>query len=153
MKFIATISFILFISCKNATISTKSDPNDFYPTYTKSLEDTIQTLDLEYVAWACQCANWTTPSDINKYKDTGKLSDHSIFIEPADSSLVLPDTLAYSGDLIKFTGQFYKEKGYPKNYERTEETVDKARVFRYKKYQVVRSNYQDFVSDTANATK
>jgi len=153
MKFIATISFILFFSCKNATTSTKSDTTDFYPTYTKSLEDTIQTLDLEYVAWACQCANWTMPSDIDKYKDTGKLSDHSIFIEPADSSLVLPDTLAYSGDLIKFTGQFYKEKGYPKNYERTEETVDKARVFRYKKYKVVRSNNQDFISDTANATK
>src|SRR4029079_14638403 len=115
--------------------------------------DSIQTLELEYISWACQCAKWAIPSDIDKYNDTGNLSEHSIFIEPADNAIDLPDTLGYNGDLIKFTGQFYKEKGYPKNYEKTEESVDKARVFRYKKYQVVRSNYQNFISDTANATK
>jgi len=152
MKSVVTILIILLISCKGPH-STKNKSKDFYPTYTKNLEDSIQTLELEYISWACQCANWAIPSDIDKYNDTGNLSEHSIFIESADNAIDLPDTLGYNGDLIKFTGQFYKEKGYPKNYEKTEESVDKARVFRYNKYQVVRSNYRDFVTDTTKKTK
>ena len=150
MKFLVTIFIFLLIACMDGPNSTK---RKFYPTYTKYLEDTIRSLDLEYIAWACACANWATPSDIDRYNDSGKLEDHSIFVEPADSTLILPDTLGYSADIIKFTGQFYKEKGYPKNYERTEEPVSKARVFRYMKYQVIRSNYRDYTTDTSTNNK
>jgi hypothetical protein len=117
------------------------------------VEDTVRTLELSYIAWACQCANWATEADLKKAQDDSEtLADKSIFIESADSTLDLPDTLGYSGDLIRFTGQFYKDKGYPKKYPRTEMKVDKAQVFRYTKYQVLRSNYRDFVSDTTKKT-
>jgi hypothetical protein len=119
----------------------------------KVLEDTIGTLDLSYIAWGCECANWATEADINKLNHDGdKLANKSIFIEPADSSLELPDTLGYSGDLIRFTGQFYKNKGYPKQYVKTEQKVEKAKIFRYTKYEILRSNYRDF-SDTTDADK
>ena len=142
---------LLVISCADKTNAPakRESTRGFYPTYTKDLEDTTLTLDLEYIAWACQCAEWATPSDIEKHQDTGKLSEHSIFIEPVDTSLQLPDTLGYSGDLIRFTGRFYKDKGYPKHYPKTEMQVDKAKVFQYSNYKILRSNYRDFVNDSA----
>lgn len=149
MKIYLTIFLFLLYSCANKD-SKEQNPEEYYPTFTNDLEDSIQTLELQYIAWACQCANWATPAEINLYQDMDKLSDHSIFIEPQNENLGLPDTLGYSGDLIQFVGQFYKTKGYPKNYPKTEMEVDKAKVFRYTSYKVVRSNYRDFVSDKNN---
>ncbi|MBV9963764.1 MAG: NAD(P)H-binding protein [Parafilimonas sp.] len=48
--------------------------------------------------------------------------------------------------MIKFTGQFYKYKGYPKGYFLGEEKVDKAKIFKYTKYVVLRSMYREFCS-------
>jgi hypothetical protein len=142
MKIIFIISAILFFSCNMK----KPKPNEivFYPTYTKELEDSTKTIKLTYIAWFCQCANWATESDIARYRDTGKLSEHSVFVEPADSTLQLPDTIGYSGDIINFTGRFYKEKGYPKKYLKTEMQVEKAKVFRYTKYEILESGYKNF---------
>ena len=153
MKFVVTIFCFLLLACSSDTSKSKIKNGDYYPTYTKDLEDTVRTLDLQYVAWACQCANWATEADIKKAEDHGnKLADKSIFVEPADNLVELPDTLGYSGDLIRFTGQFYKDKGYPQKYPKTEMRVDKSKVFRYTKYQVLRSNYINFVSDTTSKT-
>lgn len=109
---------------------------------TNSLDEKTQTIELSYIAWGSDCANWATRDDIKKYNDSGDtLADLSIFIEPADNSLILPDTLGYNGDLIQFTGQFYKSKGFPKGYS-SNEMPDKSRVFRYTKYKVIESNYK-----------
>jgi hypothetical protein len=109
---------------------------------TKKLEDKVQSVRFHYIAWACDCANWATGSDIAKYQDDqgDQLADHSVFMEPANPALTLPDTLGYNGDIILFTGQYYVEKGFPKNY-RSEEPVDKAKVFRYTAYKVIKSNH------------
>jgi hypothetical protein len=151
MKFVATIICFLLLACSSDTSKSNNDSDDYYQTYTKDLEDTVRSLDLTYIAWACQCANWATEADFKKAQDDGdKLADKSVFIESADTSVELPDTLGYSGDLIRFTGQFYKDKGFPKKYPKTEMPVDKSKVFRYTKYQVLRSNYRDFISDTTS---
>jgi len=120
-KTISILATALLISCSN------------------SLEEKEQTIELSYIAWACDCANWATIEDIRKFNDNDQdaLAERSIFIEPADASLALPDTLGYSMDVIKFTGHFYKKKGFPKDYS-SQEKPDKARIFRYTKYQVVK---------------
>lgn len=110
-----------------------------HPTH---LEKQEQTVSFHYIAWACDCANWATAEDIYKYQDTDSLDQHCVFIEPADSSLTLPDTLGYNNDIIRFTGRYYVEKGFPKNYK-TEQPVDKAKVFRYTGYKVIKSNYRE----------
>lgn len=97
--------------------------------------------------WACECANWTTQEVLAKYQDTGKLSDHCVFVEPANKSLILPDTLGYSGDIVQFTGQYYVEKGYPNDYVKGEQQVDKAKVFRYTSYKILKSNYRQSLAD------
>ena len=112
-----------------------------------SLNEKVETIELTYIAWACDCANWATQEDLKKYADNigDNLARRSIFIEPADQSLELPDTLGSNNDIIRFTGQFYNDKGFPKGY-RSFENPERARVFRYTEYEVVKSNsseYQD----------
>ena len=106
------------------------------------LEREKQTIDLMYVTFACECANWI-PTDKVQYLNNPSLdlSDYSIFIEPAYTNLVLPDTLGYNGDIIRFTGQFYLRKGFPKGYKSVQ-FPDKAHVFRYTEYKVIKSNHQ-----------
>jgi len=135
---ISSIILIFLISC-----------SDFK---TNKLEEKEQTIELSYIAWACNCANWATIEHIKKYHDNpgDTLADLSIFIEPADKLLTLPDTLGYNGDIIKFTGQFYKNKGFPKDYKPFEKS-NKASVFRYTKYEVVKSNYEHAKADTLNS--
>ena len=109
------------------------------------LEDKTQTLELTYIAWACDCANWSTKEDLEKYSENvdDTLAKQSIFIEPANQAVKLPDTLGFNNDIIKFTGQFYKEKGFPKDYQSFQEP-EKSRVFRYTDYEVVKSNYNEY---------
>lgn len=109
------------------------------------LEEKEQTIELSYIAWDCDCANWATVEDIRKYHDNfgDTLAELSMYIEAINESMALPDTLGYSGDLIKFTGHFYKEKGFPKGYHSFEDP-EKARVFRYSTFQVIKSNYHNY---------
>jgi len=93
---------------------------------------------MERVVFACDCADWVRLNDFSK----PNYADSAIFIEPADSTLKLSDTLGYSMDIIRFTGQFYKHKGYPKDYYSIE-NPDKARVFRYTNFKVINSNYRE----------
>jgi hypothetical protein len=143
MKTIFAFTLCLIIGCKQSG-SQKETEQEYYPTNTNELEDNIRTLELQNIDWSCQCADWATEADIKLYQDTGKLSEHTVFIEPEFESLQLSDTLGYNGDIIKFVGRFYKDVGYPKKYPITEMQVDKAKVFRYSSYQVIRSNYRDF---------
>ena len=101
------------------------------------MDEKTQTIELSYIAWGCDCANWATLNDIKKYHDSGDtLADLSIFIEPANDSLKLPDSISYNMTVVKFTGQFYKSKGFPKDFT-SDEWPDKSRVFRYTKYEIV----------------
>ena len=110
-----------------------------------SLNEKVETIELTYIAWACDCANWATREDLEKYSENieDSLAYQSIFIEPSNESIKLPDTLGYSNDIIKFTGQFYQNRGFPKGYQ-SFESPDKARVFRYTDYKVVKSNYIEY---------
>jgi len=103
--------------------------------------------------WACGCANWATQDIITRYQDTGKLSDHCAFIEPVDTSLILPVTIGYSGDIVQFTGQYYIDKGYPIGYIKGEEQVNKAQVFRYTSYKIIKSYYRQNLVDKLDSLK
>lgn len=110
-----------------------------------SLNEKVETIELKYIAWACDCANWATVEDLKKYSGNvgDSLAYHSIFIEPADESIKLPDTIGYSNDILRFTGQFYENRGFPKSY-RSFQNPNQARIFRYTDYRVVKSNYRQY---------
>lgn len=116
----------------------------YYPANTSPLEKEEKTITLRYITWGCECANWVEDNKYTEYDKKGALKDHTIFIEPASDKLVLPDTLGYNADLLQFTGRFYSQKGYPKNYIKTEEQAEPAYVFQYTAYKVIRSKYVEF---------
>jgi hypothetical protein len=113
----------------------------------KNLEAKVQTVRFHYMAYACDCAQWVTAGDIAKYQNDQeeKLDANSVFIEPADPTLTVPDTIGVMGDIILLTGQYYTEKGFPKNFS-TEEPADKAKVFRYTAYKIIKSNHHEFMT-------
>lgn len=131
-----------WISCFE---SKESDNHEieYYPKTTFTLEDTIRTLNLTYLLWGCECPNWTITENLYRDQEDGTLAMKSFYIEPASDDLILPDTIGYNGDEVLFTGQFYNEKGYPKNYVKTEQVAGKSKVFRYTKYEIIKSNYSE----------
>src|SRR5688572_776342 len=80
----------------NTSKDSNVDSPEYYPANTSPLEKNIQTLDLMFVHWSCACANWITEKEYERYKDTGKLSDRTFFVEPDKPILQLPDTIGYS---------------------------------------------------------
>lgn len=130
MKAIITImAFLTIISCNS---------------YNKGgLSGKTETLELTHITWACDCANWATKEDLKKYsEDLDSLSWHSIFVEPANKAFELPDTIGFNSDIVKFTGQFYNGRGFPEDYQ-SFQYPKKSRVFRYTKYEVLKSNYRE----------
>ena len=84
MKFFFLLLFGFLISCTNRDKTSNLNVYKYYPTYTKNLKDTVQTLEFQYISWGCACTNWTYSKDY-KYLDSGRISDIAIFIEPSDS--------------------------------------------------------------------
>ncbi len=115
----------------------------------KQLEDKKQTVKFKNIDWFCACARCAEPDTAAKYQRVGgdRLADHCVFIEADNPSIRLSDTLGYSGDMIEITGQFYVNKGYAKDYVKTEEPLAKARVFRYTAYKVIRSNHRTVMDE------
>lgn len=110
------------------------------------LEEKVQTIDLSYMNWACdcdcECANWATQDDIKKFGDsTDTLIKLSVFVISADSTQKLPDSLGHDGDVLRFTGRFDAEPGLPANIDYGDLPPEKARIFRYTKYQIVNRDY------------
>jgi hypothetical protein len=104
---------------------------------TNELDDEEINLEVYYIEWACECANWVKIEDFNKYNNNlEKLNENCFFIEPKDESVILPDSLLKSGYYIKLKGKFYKKKGVPKGYK-SFQNPRKAKVFNYSKYEII----------------
>ncbi len=104
---------------------------------TNKLADKVENLEVEYTVWGCSCPNWIQTKD-NQNNDTTKnyLSLH-FYIEPADKSLELPIYFDPFRHELKLMGQFYERKDYPQGTVEMEESMPKARVFRYTKFAVI----------------
>lgn len=109
----------------------KSDISD--PTNT--LSGKIETLELSYLPFGCSCASWIDVKRLKALKEDDTLGDKTIFIEPADSTLIISlDKFDLAQLNIVVKGQFYTKPDYPKGTEETEETgvtFKKVPVFRY----------------------
>ena len=146
MRYLIIAIIILLLSCKDSS-------NNLYSTY--------QTIEVIHIPWSCDssklylpplssqyndydCAKWNFPEDVKKYADISQdtLKSLCIFIEPIDSSLVLPDSIEFFNDGVRLTGQFYIKKGYVAKHNPLK-LVDSARVFRYSKFTILRGKYKD----------
>ncbi len=135
------------LSCRNAqrTAPTANVPSrqTVVKEGRKPLWDTANVLSgkteelvLQYIAWGCACANWVTPHDLKLFEGD-ELAQHCIFIEAADSSVLLPQNFDPFKQRIKVAGRFYVRPGFPQGYYESEEPVEKARVFRYTRLRMI----------------
>ncbi len=128
MKRLAVVVFILYVSCFHKS---------------NELESETHTLTLRYINWACDCANWIQPGDAGKYKKQDSLAAHCMFIEAAEAKASLSDSLCQNGVVVEFTGQFYKNKGFSRDFIKTEESVYAAKIFRYTRFRVIKRHNED----------
>jgi hypothetical protein len=98
------------------------------------LEDKTHTIDLNFIPYACDCANWR----INKIDHLEVHLDDigEIYLEPQIPEIGIPDSVSVIGTTIEVVGRFYKWNGFPTGYH-SEEIPDKARVFQYSDYKVM----------------
>lgn len=130
MRIALTIILVCFIS----VFLSGCKPNE--------LSGKKETITLMYAGWACDCAQWITLEDAERYSgQLDTLGERSIYLEPASRDLELPDTLFNENIMslrLKLTGEFYKEKGFPEDFYSPQDP-EAARVFRYTKYEVLYS--------------
>lgn len=117
----------------------------FTPTFfdrPSNLTAKTETIDVWYVNWACNCADFIETKYSKNNPDYETKEEDCIFIEPSDPSLTVPDSFyskAHFEKKLRLTGQFYQNKGIPKSYEMKTpgEKPDKAKVFRYDKIEII----------------
>lgn len=103
------------------------------------------TVRFQYVAWACECAQWATLEDIRKYGNdvnTDSLEIMSVYLEPANDSVILPDSIGFANDVVELYGYYLPEKGFPNN-KSPGDGAEKARVFRYSNFRIIESHHYE----------
>lgn len=110
------------------------DGNLYYAPLTKSLEDTTRRIQVQYITFGCESANCLV---LKSMPATKTEESEYIFLEPEDDSKAMPDSTNWNLQVVECTGKFYNEQGYPKKYLKTEQSVDKARVFRYSSWKKI----------------
>lgn len=101
-----------------------------YLDYAYTLESEVDTIEVNYLAWACACANWLP---------VGQVSDDTncIFIEAANHS-VLPEEFHNNEYTIKLVGKFYEDRGISRDYQKpTSQKPEHAKIFQYLYYEIL----------------
>jgi hypothetical protein len=107
------------------------------------LSDKRETIEVSYIMWGCDCSDFIETRNYKNNPVSEAKDDDLIFIEAADSSLIVPRDFYVNGRYTKklrLTGQFYRKKGISRTYEmKTPQKPEWARVFRYDKMEIVDS--------------
>lgn len=107
----------------------------------KTISGLTETIEVSYVNWACDCADFIERKYFENDSNYEIRAEDCIFIEPATTEAKIPEDYYAEGHFkyyLRLSGQFYSDKGIPKTYERkTPEIPEKARVFRYDKFELV----------------
>ena len=101
-----------------------------------------ETIEVSYINWACDCADFIETKYYKHNADYEAKEEDCIFIEPSNKSNKIPDDYydkKHFEYYLKLKGQFYVEFGIPNTYNRkTPEKPDKAKVFRYDSFELVK---------------
>lgn len=98
----------------------------------------LDTILLEYIAFACLCPYWVEPRAYQKAqenKNTFKQSKYSYYLEAATGSLEINWRQCFTGNTVRFIGRHSKEIR-PADLELDGYTAGK--VFKYYSYQIIK---------------
>lgn len=104
--------------------------------YAYRLSGQLDTIEVNWIGWACDCAEWRI---VGEDFPEDELSMRSIFIEAAPYKGKYDDASIDNGcwvHSLKLVGQFYEDEGISRDYSIIIENPEKARVFRYDKFEV-----------------
>lgn len=116
------------------------------------LQNRIDTVELMYIAYACDCPHWVVASEYRRvdslnygknknptdaYVDFNN-AEYSYYIEPASKELLLPEFICVNGNIIRFIGRTYIKSGYPADADFMDPNPPKGKVFRYYGYGIIR---------------
>lgn len=118
----------------------------------KGLNNKIDTLELMYVSYACDCPNWVDPVEYEKAEalrgrskiesDSDMLmfiqKNYAYYIEPADEDLKINWKATYNRNMVRFIGRSYNESGYPDKAEFIDPNPPKGKVFRYYSFEILK---------------
>jgi hypothetical protein len=103
---------------------------------------TTETIEVDYVNWACDCANFIETKYALNDPNYETREQDCIFIEPTNAKLKLPERYFEKDHFekkLRLVGQFYLKEGIPRFYEqKTPEKPAAAKVFRYTKFEMVK---------------
>ena len=129
-----TFSIIFIIHYFKSTVTTFDNP--------RKLTGKTETIEVSYVNWACDCADFIETKYYSNPNYETKEED-CIFIEPSKAELQVPDSFYsnYFGKIVRLKGQFYTDLGIPTNYEKKSDAEKpiKAKLFRYEEIEIISS--------------
>ena len=136
-----TISILVVVALFLFSLS-----NSTYFDQPKELSNKIETIEVGYVNWACDCANFYEAKLYSENKDYRLKADECIFIEPKEKSLKIPedyfDTI-YRNKNLRLMGRFYLDEGISSTYEmKTPEKPNYSKVFQYESYEIIDKTYK-----------
>lgn len=99
------------------------------------LESNLDTLELTYQHFACDCPNWCDVSQAPTDPGTSMSAPYRYYIEPASLNLNL--TPRIRNCRIRLIGRHYAENGLPKHVQFTDPNPTKGNVFRYYAYEII----------------
>jgi hypothetical protein len=97
----------------------------------------IDTLELKYVIWGCECPNWIAVSDYRLADKKGNLIRYCIYLEPTQKDFKLPDSFDPEKHMLKVVGQFYEKEAIPEELIGSEEQPGKAKIFRFSSSEII----------------
>lgn len=113
----------------------------------KGLVEALDTLELIYMAYACQCQDWVDVEKYNavqvynesKHEDDEYLTLNNYkfgyYLEPSSPKLELENQITVPGNRVTFIGRLYKDDGYPEGFDEFMPTRP-GKVFRYYSYKI-----------------
>lgn len=99
------------------------------------LESNLDTLELTYQHFACDCPNWCDVSRAPVDPEPSMSPLYRYYIEPASLNLNL--TPHISQCRVRLIGRHYAENGLPKNVQFTDPDPTTGNVFRYYAYEIL----------------
>jgi hypothetical protein len=98
------------------------------------LESGIDTIEVTYMNFACDCPNWHDLALAPENPTSDMSPDYAYYIEPASKELVLTDLIRQC--TVRLIGRHYKNQGLPKDTEFTDPHPPAGNVFRYYAYEM-----------------
>lgn len=110
----------------------------------------MDTLELTYMAYACDCQQWVDSREYHRISEHNRrcksstaylelnTDTHGYYIEPADSSLQLKWNMEVSNNKLRFIGRLHQQKGFPEGETFQDPNPPKGKVFRYYGFEILK---------------